>query len=179
MMLWLLALAASVMSCGGGSSTDEKAVPDAPSEITVSSSAFQDGQPIPARFTCEGDGEAPPLSWKGVPDDAAALALVVDDPDAPGGTYVHWVVLDMPVETPGLEDGALPTGAVEAKNSAGRAGYAGPCPPSGTHHYRFTIYAMSAPTGLDADAGLDKALAAIEASATAQGRLVGTYAKSN
>jgi Raf kinase inhibitor-like YbhB/YbcL family protein len=146
--------------------------------ITVSSSAFQQGQAIPTRFTCDGDNDAPPLRWDSVPEDAAALALVVDDPDAPGGTYVHWVVLDMPVETTGLDTGAVPSGAAQAKNSAGRASYAGPCPPSGTHHYRFTIYALSKRTGLSDGAALDKALDAVEATATAQGRLVGTYERS-
>jgi Raf kinase inhibitor-like YbhB/YbcL family protein len=177
--LWLLALAASVMSCGGGdSSTKEEAIPEAPEMITVSSSAFQDGQPIPARFTCDGDGDPPPLAWDHVPKDAEALALVVDDPDAPKGTFVHWVVLDMPVETTALDAGGVPSGAAQAKNSAGKASYYGPCPPSGTHHYRFTLYALSQRTGLSDGADVDEALDAVESSATAQGRLVGTYERS-
>ena len=146
--------------------------------ITVSSSAFQDRQPIPERFTCDGDGDAPPLTWDDVPSDAAALALVVDDPDAPNGTFVHWIVLDIPSETTGLEAGAVPSGATQAKNSAGKASYAGPCPPSGTHRYRFTVYALSRPTGLSDGADTAQALAAIKSAATAQGRLVGTYKRS-
>jgi len=172
-------MVASVVACGGGdSSTKEKAVPEAPDMITVSSSAFQDRQPIPARFTCDGDGEAPPLAWADVPTDAAALALVVDDPDAPNGTFVHWIVLDIPAQTTGLEAGAVPSGATQAKNSAGKASYAGPCPPSGTHRYRFTVYALSRLTGLSDDADTTQALAAIKSAATAQGRLVGTYKRS-
>lgn len=146
--------------------------------ITVSSTAFTDDQPIPARFTCDGAGDTPPLAWDGIPKEAAALALVVDDPDAPNGTFVHWVVLDLPPETTQLDGGTLPSGAVQAKNSAGKPSYYGPCPPSGTHHYRFTVYALSQPTGLSDGADTGKALAAVESKATAQGRLVGTYERS-
>lgn len=151
----------------------------APDMITVTSPAFENGQPIPARFTCDGDGdgEQPPLAWEGVPEDAAALALIVDDPDAPRGTFVHWVLLDMPVGTTELDSGAIPAGAVQARNSAGGASYFGPCPPSDTHHYRFTLYALSQRTGLDDGADLDDAVDAVESTATAQGQLVGTYSR--
>jgi len=176
--LWLVALAASALSCTGGQpSTREEIAVKAPDAITVSSPAFRDGRPIPTRFTCDGDGVPPPLSWSGVPQGAEALALVVDDPDAPRGTFVHWVVLDLPAGTPGLDDEAVPSSAVQAKNSAGRASYFGPCPPSGSHHYRFTVYALSQRTRLHTGADLDKALRAVQTSATAQGTLVGTYAR--
>lgn len=150
---------------------------EAPDVMTVSSSAFSEGEAIPARFTCDGEDEPPPLTWAGVPEGAAALSLVVDDPDAPRGTFVHWVVLDLPAEATGLSGNALPRGAVQARNSAGRASYFGPCPPSGTHHYRFTVYALSEATGLPDGVSLDEALRAVHAAATAQGRLVGTYAR--
>lgn len=174
--LWLLALMTAVTSCQRAP-TREETVVHAPDVITVRSPAFRDGRPIPARFTCDGDGLSPPLAWDSVPDDAAALALVVDDPDAPRRTFVHWVVLDMPAETTGLDTDGLPAGAVQARNSAGHASYFGPCPPSGTHHYRFTVYALSQRTGLRDGAELDRALRAVESTATAQGRLVGTYAR--
>jgi Raf kinase inhibitor-like YbhB/YbcL family protein len=112
-----------------------------------------------------------------VPQGAAALALVVDDPDAPRGTFTHWVVLDLPAETIGIEGRALPQGAVQAENSGGGAGYYPPCPPSGVHHYRFTVFALAKPTGLRDGAGLDAALRAVESSAVAQGRLVGVYSR--
>jgi Raf kinase inhibitor-like YbhB/YbcL family protein len=112
-----------------------------------------------------------------VPRGAGALALVVDDPDAPRGTFVHWVVLDLPVGTAGLEASAVPSGAVQARNTAGRASYFPPCPPRGSHRYRFTVYALSQPTGLADGADLDEALGAVESTATAYGRLVGTYAR--
>lgn len=149
----------------------------APDVITVSSPAFREGHPIPARFTCDGHGQSPPLAWDDVPAEAAALALVVDDPDAPRRTFVHWVLLDIPVGTRVLDANEVPSGAVQARNSAGHPSYFGPCPPSGLHHYRFTVYALSKRTGLHDGARLDQALRAVETTATAQGRLVGTYAR--
>ncbi len=112
-----------------------------------------------------------------MPDDAAAVALVVDDPNAPGGSFVHWVVLDMPADTTSMNSGRIPSDAVQAKGSTGQPTYVPPCPPSGTHRCRFTLYALSEPTGLDDGVDTDRALEAIESSATAQGRLVGTYAR--
>jgi Raf kinase inhibitor-like YbhB/YbcL family protein len=149
----------------------------APNTITVTSSAFQDGRPIPARFSCDGDNVSPELAWHGVPPEAKAAALVVDDPDAPRGTFVHWVLLDLPPETTSLAENSVPADATQANNSAGKAAYFGPCPPSGTHHYRFTVYALSSPTGLKAGADLNQALKAIESSAIASGRLIGTYTR--
>jgi Raf kinase inhibitor-like YbhB/YbcL family protein len=173
--LCLLLLLASSAACERPPTRKETVV-HAPDVITVRSPAFGEGGSIPARFSCEGDGQSPPLTWDGVPSGAKALALVVDDPDAPRKTFVHWVVLDLPAGTTGLDAGGLPPGAVQARNSAGHASYFGPCPPSGTHHYRFTVYALSKPTGLRDGAQLDQALRAVESTATAQGRLVGTYA---
>jgi Raf kinase inhibitor-like YbhB/YbcL family protein len=152
---------------------------DAPSGgddlIDVTSPAFTDGEPIPAQYTCDSDDErSPPLNWSGVPAGARAVALVVDDPDAPGG-YVHWVVVDLPAGQGGLAGGDLAGEGIEIVNSSGEAAYAGPCPPSGVHHYRFTVYALAEPTDLAPDASLDDAFAAIEEQSVGQGRLVGTY----
>jgi Raf kinase inhibitor-like YbhB/YbcL family protein len=148
-----------------------------PDSITVTSPAFRDGQPIPTRFTCDGANVSPPLAWRGVPPAAKAVALVVDDPDAPRGTFVHWVLLDLTPGTGSIAEGSAPAGATQATNSAGKATYFGPCPPSGTHHYRFTVYALTSATGLPTGANLNQALKAIDASAIARGRLVGTYAR--
>lgn len=178
LILFLAILMAGTTSCTGGQSPTTEVTPvEAPDVIRVASSAFREGQPIPEQFTCDGGGQIPPLSWDGVPEGANALALVVDDPDAPRGTFVHWVVLDMPVDTRGLDAGAVPRGAVEATNSAGQASWFPPCPPSGTHRYRFTVYALSDRTGLPGGAGLDRALRVVGSTATARGRLVGTYAR--
>jgi Raf kinase inhibitor-like YbhB/YbcL family protein len=176
-MRWLLVLALGVAACssGGEALGPER---DLPETITVTSSAFPAGGPIPARFTCDGQEVSPPLGWSGVPDGTAELALVVDDPDAPGGTYVHWVVAHLDPGPRQLAEGAVPLGAAELANSAGESAYAGPCPPDGpAHHYRFTLYALPRRVELAADAEPAEAIAAIEQAATARGRLIGTFAR--
>jgi Raf kinase inhibitor-like YbhB/YbcL family protein len=117
--------------------------PDAPNTIVTTSPAFDDGQPIPRQYTCYGSAESPELTWRGAPDEARSLALVVTDPDAPGGTFVHWLLYDLPPQQTRLEADHPPGGAREATNSAGKQGWYPPCPPSGTHHYQFTIYALN------------------------------------
>jgi len=167
----------AVGGCGGDDSSSSAGV-DAPASITVTSTAFGDGDSIPVRFTCDGDQTSPPLAWTaGGAGKPAAWALVVDDPDAPGGTFVHWVVLDIPPSTTSVTEGEAPAQATQVANSAGSASYAGPCPPSGTHHYRFTVYALSAPTGLSGGADTDGAIAAVRSAADATGTLVGTYSR--
>lgn len=168
-----LLVCAAAAGCGNGASTDlDKG---SPASVRVTSPAFSEGGAIPVRFTCDGAGTSPPLAWAGGPKRARSWALVVDDPDAPRGTFVHWVVLDLPAATRSLDAGVTPAGAVQAVNTAGRSGYAPPCPPGGRHHYRFSVYALSAPTGLDDGAGLGDALDAIRSAAVAHGTLVATY----
>jgi Raf kinase inhibitor-like YbhB/YbcL family protein len=174
----LLLLFLGLTACSGGGSTNEAATNvDVANVITVTSSAFEDGGSIPARFTCDGSRASPPLEWRGVPKGARALALVVDDPDAPDGTFVHWVLLDIGPHTTMIAQDAVPAGAVQAQNGAGEASYTGPCPPSGTHHYRFTVYALRAETGLSDGVSTTAALRAVQKRATARGRLVGTYSR--
>jgi hypothetical protein len=172
--LVLLGLCLAACSRGGSPEVGR----ELPGTITVRSPAFTEGAPIPARFTCAGADVAPALAWSGVPRDAVELALVVDDPDAPGRTYVHWVLFGLDPALPGLREGRLPPGARQARNSGGKAGYAGPCPPGGpAHHYRFTLYALGDHLDLPDRAKLDQALQAIGKAATAQGRLTGTFAR--
>ncbi len=171
----LLAISFLAVSCGGDDGGAEEPATGVEESITVTSSAFEEDEAIPTQYSCDGDGVSPPLAWEGVPDDAGAVALVVDDPDAPGGTYVHWIVLDIGPATTSVDEGEVPSGGIQAANSAGDASYTGPCPPEGTHHYRFTVYALDAPTGLDDGASTDDALAAVDEHATARGRLTGTY----
>ena len=147
----------------------------APGSITVTSTAFRDGETIPSKYTCDGEGVAPPLAWTEIPANAAALSLVLDDPDAPRGTFTHWVVLDLEPTAATLAEGGVPPGVKQAKNSSGKPGYYGPCPPSGTHRYRFTVYALSEPTGLPDGADLREALRAIDSKTIARGRLTGRY----
>ena len=173
----LVSMLAGGLAGGGCSSpTDEEAPMEAPERITVSSPAFGEGEAIPGRYSCDGPGQSPPLEWKGVPDDAAALALLVDDPDAPRGTFVHWLVVDIPATARAVEEGAAPPG-VEVRSSAGDPRYFPPCPPSGTHRYQFTVYALSTRTGLSEGAALDEGLRAVRENAVAWGRLTATYTR--
>jgi Raf kinase inhibitor-like YbhB/YbcL family protein len=160
--------------CGFFGDDVTEPAPTAPATLVVSSPAFADGAPVPARYTCTGEDVSPPLEWSGVPDGARALALVVTDPDAPNGTYVHWVVFNIDPTTRSLPAGEVPPGARQARNSAGHARYDGPCPPSGTHHYRFTVYVLRTPTTLDDGVDTTRALDAIDAKAVGRGTLVGT-----
>jgi len=115
----------------------------AKAKLTVTSSAFEAGSAIPSEYTCDGAEKSPPLSWSNVPSSAKSIAILVEDPDAPKGTFTHWMVTNIPPNESSLSAaGSLPQGAVAAKNDKGQSGYAGPCPPSGTHHYHFRVYAL-------------------------------------
>jgi Raf kinase inhibitor-like YbhB/YbcL family protein len=173
-----LLLALALAGCGGGEKASRPA-PAAPERIELTSSAFADGQPIPTRFTCDGGNVSPPLAWKGVPAGARELALLVEDPDAPGGTYVHWLLYGVKPETSSLSPGQVPAGARQGKTSAGETKYGGPCPPKGDapHHYEFTLYALSKPSGLPAGASPDEVTTAVGKAALARGRLTGRYGR--
>jgi Raf kinase inhibitor-like YbhB/YbcL family protein len=133
---------------------------------------------MPQRYTCRGSGQSPPLQWSGVPAGSSSVALVVTDPDAPRGTFVHWVLYDLPGEDGGLPEGQVPAGARQGENSAGKPGWYPPCPPSGTHRYVFTVYALDdggsggRPESQRGQALLD----AIVKGSTAKGSLTGTVA---
>jgi Raf kinase inhibitor-like YbhB/YbcL family protein len=148
---------------------------DAEATLTVFSPAFAEGDEVPKRFTCDGEELSPPLKWSG--EQREAWALVVDDPDAPGGTYVHWVVVDIPTQTTSVRTAEVPAGGVQVVNSSDEASYAGPCPPSGEHRYRFTVYALDAPTGLTKSASLDDALDAIGEHAASSGTMTAFYSR--
>ncbi|GAA3127887.1 YbhB/YbcL family Raf kinase inhibitor-like protein [Kribbella aluminosa] len=172
-MLLCAVMLLGTAGCSGGGPKEPATT--APSRITVSSPAFHDGGSIPAKYTCDGAGNSPPLAWTGTPDDAKALAIVVDDPDAPSGTFTHWVLLDVDPKTTSLAAGGTPPGAAQAANSAGKPSYYGPCPPSGMHHYRFTVYALSKATNLPAGTKLADALKSIDGSTIARGQLTAVY----
>ena len=162
-------------SSGGGEPREERALPE---RITVTSPAFAAGATIPKRFTCQGENVSPPLAWSGVAAGTAEVALVVDDPDAPRGTFVHWVVVGLDPARAKLAEGAVPPGARQLPNSGGSAAYTGPCPPGGpAHHYRFTVYALQRSPEVADDADPGAAVQAIEAAATARGRLVATFGR--
>jgi Raf kinase inhibitor-like YbhB/YbcL family protein len=154
--------------------------------IQVTSSAFNEGQPIPKTHTADGPDLSPPLAWANLPEKTKELALICDDPDAPNGDWVHWVIYKIPADAKGLPEGIPreekpkePAGALQGKNSwsdAKATGYSGPEPPPGkVHHYHFKLYALDAPLG--AEPGLNKKalLKKIEGHVLAMGKLMGTY----
>jgi Raf kinase inhibitor-like YbhB/YbcL family protein len=148
--------------------------------LEISSTAFSEGEMIPTRYTCDGPDVSPDLSWSGVPDTAKSLALICDDPDAPMGTWVHWVLFNIPSSASGLpaeipSDAALENGARHGTNDFRRLGYGGPCPPGGTHRYYFKLYALDAVLNLDSGATKAELLEAMQGHILAESQLMGTY----
>jgi Raf kinase inhibitor-like YbhB/YbcL family protein len=148
----------------------------------LTSTAFATGQPIPARYSCLGQDVSPPLAWTDPPQGTQSFALIADDPDAPVGTWVHWVLYNLPADSLGLpedvpSEDTLADGSRHGQNSWGRVGYGGPCPPSGTHRYFFGLYALD--TQLDLPVGKDKKqlLKAMEGHVLAQAELMGTFTR--
>jgi Raf kinase inhibitor-like YbhB/YbcL family protein len=140
--------------------------------------AFAEGQAIPARHSVEGQNLSPALEWSGIPEGAESLALIVDDPDAPMGTFVHWVVYNLPTDVEGLpEGGTLPGDASEGVNDFGDSGYGGPMPPKGhgIHHYHFKLYALDTEVPLKAGASKADLMKAMEGHILAQAELMGIY----
>ncbi len=192
---WVVGL---VMVAAPGCWHDEPVPADDPSRLTITlhSGTFSDGGMIPKESTCDGSDRSPPLEWSGIPQSARELVLICDDPDAPMGTWSHWVVIHLPPGVKGVKEGVpaesdLPVAAMETagdvppkapavqgKNDFGKVGYGGPCPPSGPHRYVFRLYALdhrlelgeSSPTRSDV-------LKAIKGHILAEGRLVGKYAR--
>jgi Raf kinase inhibitor-like YbhB/YbcL family protein len=169
-------------ACGGSDSTGPDDLADASidEDITVTSPAWEDGNAIPVNHTCDGDDVSPALTWDGVPDDAVELAVVVDDPDAAGDPFVHWVVFGIDPATAGIDEGTVPDGAKQATNSADDntgEGWFGSCPPpdDDAHTYRFSVYALDE----EVDAGdgdkFGDVLGPIKDAAIAKGVLTGTF----
>jgi Raf kinase inhibitor-like YbhB/YbcL family protein len=164
-------LGATMLSgCGLLSSPSVLQQQDDPQVMTVTSTEFGQGVPIPRQYTCRGAGETPPLSWSGAPAGTKALALVMDDAGAPITPYVYWIVFNISPETPDLQAGRIPMGAQVAVNSRGTVGYAAPCP-AHSHQYRFTIYALNAPLALHNGVSLPTVWAAIATHSIGRGRL--------
>jgi Raf kinase inhibitor-like YbhB/YbcL family protein len=145
-------------------------------KMKITSSAFQEGGNIPSQFTCDGANVNPPLHIDQVPAGAKSLALIVDDPDAPGGTFVHWLAWNIDPKTTDIAENSVPPNAVQGKNGFGKTGYGGPCPPSGTHRYYFRVYALDVAQvqGGSTRADLDRAM---QGHIIGQGQLMGRYSK--
>jgi Raf kinase inhibitor-like YbhB/YbcL family protein len=148
-----------------------------PSGIRLTSPEFGNGEPIPERYSCEGDNVPPPLRWTAPPSGTRELALALQDPDAPTGVFVHWLVVGIPSETRSLAPGTLPEGATVLEGSSDNPTYIGPCPPDGDdeHRYYFQIYALTERPRLAPDGDPNEAVKAIRRAATAGGGLVGTF----
>ncbi len=143
--------------------------------MRLSSPAFASGEAIPARHTCDGRDVSPPLVIEDIPQGTACLALIMDDPDAPAGTWDHWVAYDIPV-TATVPEGVRSLG-VAGRNSWRRTGYGGPCPPSGEHRYYFRVYALDARLGLREGAGKGQVLEAMKGHVLAEATLMGRYSR--
>ena len=167
-------------SCKGSEQGNSQTVGGNSMEINITSPAFEDGGMIPAKYTCDGEDISPPLQWDVAANGIKSIALICDDPDAPMGTFVHWVLFNLPAETRQLSenipaDEVLPNGAKQGTTDFGRVGYGGPCPPSGTHRYFFKIYALDTQIDLPAGARKSQLLKAMEGHILGQGQLIGKY----
>jgi Raf kinase inhibitor-like YbhB/YbcL family protein len=190
-----LMIAIALSGCGGGEPTPSTAITPSPAGdaaedgdmaedgdtaedggMSITSSAFEENTTVPEVYTCEGENSSPPLAFNAVPAEAESLVLIVDDPDAPSGTWVHWVLFDIPAETEGFEAGEKD--GVSGVGSQDKTGYAGPCPPpgDGPHRYFFKLYALDVATlGLDEKASKSDVETAMEDHIIATAELVGLY----
>ncbi|MGJ3251034.1 MAG: YbhB/YbcL family Raf kinase inhibitor-like protein [Elainellaceae cyanobacterium] len=170
----------SLMGCQS-SDRPEVQLSESVKSMNLESAAFSQEEMIPPKYTCDGQDISPPLSWDTPPDGTESLALIADDPDAPSGTFVHWVLYNMSPDVQQLPEGATDsigsTGGVQGKSDFGKQGYGGPCPPGGTHRYFFKLYALD--TKLDLEPGATKAdvVEAMEGHILANAELMARYSR--
>lgn len=148
-------------------------------EFKLTSPAFSHGSQVPSKYTCDGENINPHLIIHGVPAEAKSLALVMEDPDAPAGLWIHWVMWNIPPETKEIREHTVPNGAAEGHNTRRKAGYTGPCPPSGSHRYFFRLFALDTKLELPADSEKPALEKAMELHILATAELVGTYSRTN
>jgi Raf kinase inhibitor-like YbhB/YbcL family protein len=161
--------------------TNSTAIPATEANMTfkLASDAFSNGQSIPAKYSCMGKNISPALAWTEPPAGTQSFALIVDDPDAPMGTWVHWVLYNLPASTHSLQENfvAADSTIISGKNSAGHQSYDGPCPPSGTHRYFFKLYALDSAPSLSSGASKEQLLDAMKGHILAQTELMGIFSK--
>lgn len=176
-LLLVCTVTLTAAGCGGDEDKPDEPLPGARASLTLRSPAFREGGTIPRDYTCDGAGVSPPLSWSGVPRNTRELDLVVEDPDA--NRFVHWTLLRIPPKVTAVEEGRIPAGAIELKNSFGDRGWGAPCPPEGDdpHRYVFALYATGAPLGLGAEASADDVRNALKSHAIARGTLTGRFGR--
>jgi Raf kinase inhibitor-like YbhB/YbcL family protein len=146
--------------------------------LQLTSDAFGNGQSIPAKYSCIGKNISPALVWTEPPAATQSFTMIVDDPDAPGRTWVHWVLFNIPANMRNLQEGfSADSSIVAGNNSSGKPSYQGPCPPSGTHRYFFKLYALDKTLSLSSGATKDQLLKAMDGHILAQAELMGTFSK--
>lgn len=152
--------------------------------LELTSTAFIQGEPIPVQYSCDGEDISPPLTWTDPPGGTQSLTLIMDDPDAPGGTWDHWLLFNIPADMRGLEENLPITGKNQdpdaifvGNNSWGRVDYGGPCPPGGTHRYFFKLYALDTTISLLPGATKQELLSEMEGHILAEAELMGTYSR--
>jgi len=153
-----------------------------PGKFTLTSTAFKEGEMIPQKYTADGQNISPPLKWESIPTQTKSFALIADDPDAPMGTWVHWVIFNIPAVTTELPENVptkttLPDGALQGINDSHEIGYDGPSPPSGTHRYYFKLYALDTVLKLSSGITKPELLKAMEGHIVAQAQLMGRYSR--
>lgn len=175
LVVWLVAVAAGACASNADSPGDTASGSGEGNDMQLTSPEFEQEQPIPEVFTCDGEDVSPPLEIGGTPEGTVSLALVMDDPDAPSGTWDHWIAYD--IEPQAAIPRAVTSLGTPGTNSWNRTGYGGPCPPGGTHRYVFTVYALDTALGLEP--GVDKRalLDAIDGHILDQATLIGTYSR--
>lgn len=150
--------------------------------IKVKSAVFDEGEPIPTRYTCSGVDVSPPLNWGPLPENTVSIAIICEDPDAPGGLWTHWVIFNLPADVENLTEHVmgrenLDNGAIQGLNDFGRVGYGGPCPPSGTHRYFYKVYALDVKLDLPARSTRKELLEAMDGHILDQGQIMGYYTR--
>ncbi len=167
---------------GEAIASEAEGLPEGREAMNLQSPAFEPEDLIPARYSCDGEDISPELNWSGAPPETASFVLIADDPDAPAGTWVHWVLYDLPPSLSGLPEAvpaveSLDGGGTHGENSWRRLGYGGPCPPGGTHRYFFKLYALDSVLGLPPGATKAEVLQAIEGRVLGQTELMGRYSR--
>jgi Raf kinase inhibitor-like YbhB/YbcL family protein len=147
-------------------------------KVQIQSDSFENNKMMPAKFTCDSSNISPGLSFSGIPDGSKSLVLIMDDPDAPGGTWIHWTVWNIDPSVTKIPENSVPGGSVEGKTDFGKPGYGGPCPPSGTHRYFFKLYALDTVLDLDASAAANDIEKAMKGHTIDSAELIGLYKRS-
>ena len=171
-----------ILACAAPSKGGSAATPETTSGMVLVSTAFKEGEPIPPKYSGYGKNISPDLSWDSVPAGTVSFALICRDPDAPGGTFYHWVGFNIPDSVKALPEGigrsaTLSSGGIQGRNSFNRVGYDGPKPPSGTHRYYFDLYALNGRLALDQAATADRLIEAMKGRVLGQASLMGRYTR--